>query len=156
MIEWTFKPFAVLSAMDLYDILTARSDVFVIEQQCNYRDIDGLDVNAWHLLAYDTAQTPPALAGYLRVLLPNTAVEANEDGDLAIGRVLTTRAHRGRGLGKALLDKALGHIETHWPNRPVRLHAQAHLQRFYARFGFMPVSDVHDEGGIPHLWMRRA
>jgi len=152
--EWRWKPFDVLDTKELYDLLAARSEVFVVEQNCVYGDIDGLDLDAWHLLAYAQNATDgdrAKLAGYLRVLLPDT-----NDADMRIGRVLTTANYRGIRLGNALIETALAHIVRQWPGVPVRLHAQAHLQRFYGAFGFSPVSDVHDEDGIPHVWMRSA
>ena len=149
--DWRWKPFAALDAREVYDLLAARANVFVIEQHCLYADVDGLDVDAWHLLAYATKHGRTTLAGYLRVLLPH-----EEEQDVRIGRVLTTADFRGIKLGNALLDTALAHIGRQWPGVAIRLHAQAHLQRFYGAFGFAPVSDVHDEDGIPHVWMRRA
>ncbi|PXW26525.1 GNAT family N-acetyltransferase [Paraburkholderia caballeronis] len=147
--DWRWKPFAALDTKEVYELLAARSAVFVVEQNCAYGDIDGLDLDAWHLLAYATSGERAGLAGYLRVLLPDAA-----DADVRIGRVLTTDGFRGIKLGNALLEQALAHIARQWPGVPVRLHAQAHLQRFYGAFGFEPVSDVHDEDGIPHVWMR--
>ncbi|MBB5443380.1 MULTISPECIES: GNAT family N-acetyltransferase [unclassified Paraburkholderia] len=149
--EWRWKPFGNLTSVEVYEMLAARSAVFVVEQNCVYGDIDGLDVEAWHLLAYGTgdgAALPP-LAGYLRVLLPDAA-----DADVRIGRVLTTASFRGIGLGNAMLERSLAQIRAQWPDTPIRLHAQAHLQGFYGAFGFEPVSEVHDEDGIPHVWMR--
>ena len=152
-LEWRWKPFVDLTSVEVYEMLCARSAVFVVEQNCVYGDIDGLDVEAWHLLAYggsDDAALPP-LAGYLRVLLPDAA-----DVDVRIGRVLTTAPFRGIGLGNAMLERSLEHIRAQWPDTPIRLHAQAHLQGFYGAFGFTPVSEIHDEDGIPHVWMRSA
>lgn len=149
--DWRWKPFASLDAKEVYDLLGARSAVFVVEQNCVYGDIDGLDLDAWHLLAYAARGGHEMLAGYLRVLLPDA-----EDPHVRIGRVLTTSGFRGIRLGNALLETALAHIARQWPGVPVRLHAQAHLQRFYGAFGFVPVSDIHDEDGIAHVWMRRA
>ncbi|MCR4464707.1 GNAT family N-acetyltransferase [Burkholderia sp. SCN-KJ] len=147
-LDWHWKFFDALTAREVYSILDARSAVFVVEQNCVYRDIDGADEAAWHLAAYDPAGR---LAGYLRVLLPDA-----QHPDVRIGRVLTTAAFRGAGLGNALLSRALGHIRAQWPDAQVSLHAQAHLQRFYGAFGFTPSSDVHDEDGIPHVWMTSA
>ena len=149
--DWRWKPFARLDANEVYELLAARADVFVVEQNCVYGDIDGLDLDAWHLLAYARGGGRAALAGYLRVLLPDA-----QQADVRIGRVLTTANYRGIKLGRALIETALAHIARQWPGVPVRLHAQAHLQRFYGAFGFAPVSGVHDEDGIPHVWMRRA
>jgi ElaA protein len=154
--DWRWKAFDELSALDVYTMLAARSEVFVVEQQCVYADVDGQDVDAWHLLVYSRlADARPALAGYLRVLPPKRN-EGAEDADIRIGRVLTTSAFRGIGLGQAMLERTLAHIARQWPHQPVRLHAQARLQRFYTSFGFEPISDVHLEDNIPHLWMRRA
>jgi ElaA protein len=144
-------------------MLAARSAVFVVEQNCVYGDVDGLDTDAWHLFAYRDGEEPGAdraagagkrrakLAGYLRVLLPDEA-----ETDIRIGRVLTTAEFRGQGLGADMLERALRHITAQWPGTPIRLHAQAHLQPFYGAFGFEPISDVHDDDGIPHIWMRSA
>jgi len=151
--DWRWKAFADLTNVEVYDMLAARAAVFVIEQNCLYGDVDGLDTQAWHLFAYSgqEAGASPKLAGYLRVLLPDA-----EDADIRIGRVLTTVNFRGQGLGGAMMSRTLDHIHAQWPGTAVRLHAQAHLQGFYGAFGFVPVSDVHEEDGIPHIWMRSA
>lgn len=166
-LEWRWKPFSALTAVEVYDMLEARNAVFVVEQQCVYNDVDGLDQGAWHLFAYShgtaaqagtktrvgtelaSPSVPPMLAGYLRVLLPDAS-----DTDVRIGRVLTTSDFRRIGLGSVLLEQALKHILTQWPGAAIKLHAQAHLQMFYGAFGFEAISEVHDEDGIPHVWMR--
>ena len=150
-IEWRWKFFDDLTTAEVYAMLAARSEVFVIEQNCVYGDIDGLDTGAWHLFAFGPGEPRPKLAGYLRVLLPD-----ENETDIRIGRVLTTADFRGIGLGNKMLERAVGHIAEQWPNVPVRLHAQAHLQGFYGAFGFTPVSNIHEEDGIPHVWMRSA
>ena len=152
-LEWRWKTFADLTSIEVYEMLAARSAVFVVEQNCVYGDIDGLDMQAWHLLAYGAGVgvAPPPLAGYLRVLLPDA-----DDTDVRIGRVLTTAEFRGIKLGNAMLERSIAHIRAQWPGTPIRLHAQAHLQGFYGAFGFAPVSEIHDEDGIPHVWMRSA
>jgi len=154
-LEWRWKAFDDLTPTEVYAMLAARSAVFVVEQNCVYGDIDGLDLDAWHLLALgprtDSSGKHAPLAGYLRVLLPDA-----DDTDIRIGRVLTTVEFRGFGLGNAMLERSLEHIRAQWPGTPIRLHAQAHLQRFYGAFGFAPVSEIHEEDGIPHVWMRSA
>ncbi|ABE31716.1 acetyltransferase family protein [Paraburkholderia xenovorans LB400] len=156
-LDWRWKSFDDLTSLEVYTMLGARSAVFVVEQNCVYGDIDGLDTDAWHLLAYGPGgpgEKQPPLAGYLRVLLPDT--DDADDTDIRIGRVLTTAEFRGIGLGNAMLERSLTHIRAQWPGTPIRLHAQAHLQGFYGAFGFAPVSEVHEEDGIPHIWMRSA
>ncbi|WP_296656945.1 GNAT family N-acetyltransferase [Paraburkholderia sp.] len=152
-LDWCWKPFDALDAREVYEMLKGRSEVFVVEQNCVYGDIDGLDTAAWHLFAWDTDMVGEraVLAGYLRVLLPDSS-----DPDVRIGRVLTTAGYRGIKLGNALLERSIRHIAQQWPGVPMRLHAQAHLQQFYGAFGFEPVSEIHDEDGIPHVWMRAA
>jgi len=154
-LEWRWKAFDDLTPTEVYAMLAARSAVFVVEQNCVYGDIDGLDLDAWHLLAFgpraDSSGKHAPLAGYLRVLLPDA-----DDTDIRIGRVLTTVEFRGIGLGNAMLERSLEHIRAQWAGTPIRLHAQAHLQRFYGAFGFAPVSEIHEEDGIPHVWMRSA
>ncbi|HEY2608096.1 GNAT family N-acetyltransferase [Paraburkholderia sp. RL18-103-BIB-C] len=152
-LEWRWKTFADLTNIEVYEMLAARNAVFIVEQNCVYGDVDGLDMQAWHLLAYGPAvdSAPPPLAGYLRVLLPDA-----DDTDVRIGRVLTTAEFRGVKLGNAMLERSIAHIRAQWPGTPIRLHAQAHLQGFYGAFGFAPVSEIHDDDGIPHVWMRSA
>jgi ElaA protein len=150
-IEWRWKPFPALTALEVYEMLAARNVVFVVEQNCVYGDIDGLDKNAWHCLAYAGGERGAKLAGYLRVLPPDET-----QSDVLIGRVLVRAEFRGFGLGSALLGQALMHIAAQWPGLTVSLHAQAHLRNFYGALGFEPASAVHDEDGIPHIWMRSA
>jgi ElaA protein len=120
--DWRWKPFDDLSALDVYTMLAARSEVFVVEQHCVYGDVDGQDAGAWHLLVYPrSSDARPALAGYLRVLLPNAEGDA-EESDIRIGRVLTTAGFRGIGLGQAMLERTLGFIREQWPGQPIRLH----------------------------------
>ena len=152
--KWQWAAFSELGARDVYTMLAARSEVFVIEQQCLYADMDGQDPDAWHLLVH-SQKANPELAGYLRVLPPDEpGVAAN--ADVRIGRVLTRAPFRGIGLGQAMLERTLTHIKAQWPGHATRLHAQAHLQRFYGSFGFEPISDIHLDDDIPHIWMRRV
>jgi ElaA protein len=145
--QWDVQAFGALTPDRLYAVLAARAEVFVLEQACLYQDIDGLDREALHLLGMDAGVT---LLAYARLLPP-----APDTGAARIGRVLTTAAGRGRGLGRTLLARALDVIHVHWPGCAVELHAQAHLQDFYGAAGFAPSSAVHDEDGIAHVWMRR-
>lgn len=153
---WRFASFSELSPSEVYDILAARCDVFIVEQNCAYRDIDGVDRHAWHLFASDARSSPslPTLAAYLRVMVEPEGV--SDDDDVRIGRVLTAASHRGQGLGNAIIERALREVGARWPTRAIRLHAQSHLDHFYGTFGFEVISEVHDEDGIPHVWMRRS
>jgi ElaA protein len=149
-IEWHWKTFDALTPHELHAVLAARCAVFIMEQQCIYADIDGLDPAAWHLFGRDTSQAEQPLAAYARVFGPDAG-----DSAVRIGRVLTAPAYRKLGLGKILIDRAMLRVPDYWPQTPIRLHAQAHLQEFYGLFGFIPTSEIHLEDEIPHVWMQR-
>ncbi|MFB9887297.1 GNAT family N-acetyltransferase [Balneatrix alpica] len=135
--------FSELSASQLYQVLALRQQVFVLEQQCLYPDIDGNDPQALHLLAWQGNE----LQGYLRVFMQDTPVR--------IGRVVVAPAGRGQGLAAKLMQAALKRIAQERPATMVELGAQQYLEEFYRRLGFMPVSNVYLEDGIPHIDMRR-
>lgn len=145
---WTFLPFDALTPLQLYQALRLRSDVFVVEQECVFLDPDGLDMQAWHLMARDDAGE---LQAYAR-LLP-AGVKAVEP---VIGRVITAATARGTGLGHELMRQALLECERLWPAQALSLSAQARLQAFYAGHGFEPVGAEYIEDGIPHIHMRRS
>lgn len=146
--RWTCAPFAELSAQQLHDALALRSEVFVVEQNCVFLDIDGLDPQAWHLLGHGDDDR---LNAYARLLRPG--LKAPDDA--VIGRVVTSPAARGGGSGRALMTEAVAQCARLWPGRAITLHAQAHLERFYGSFGFVPVGEQYMEDGIPHIEMRK-
>lgn len=146
--RWTCLPFAELSTQQLYDLLALRSEVFVVEQQCVFLDIDGVDPQTWHLLGHGD---DGRLLAYARLLPPG--LKAAEDA--VIGRVVTAPAARSGGVGRALMAEAVAQCERLWPGHAITLHAQAHLQRFYAGFGFAPVGEQYMEDGIPHQEMHK-
>lgn len=143
---WSCLRFEELGSERLYAILQHRAAVFVVEQRCFYQDIDGLDPQAWHLMAWEGEQ----LLAYARLLPPGLKAKS-----AVIGRVLTTAAARGKGLGHQLAERAVQECERLWPGQGITLFAQAHLQAYYARAGFAGVGDVFDEDGIPHREMHR-
>lgn len=145
-VHWTVKPFAALSADELYELLRLREEVFVVEQQCIYHDIDGLDQGAVHVLA----RTEQGLVAYARVLPPGS------DGLPHIGRVLVRMDHRGKGLAGQLMEQCLDVLTTTHGSRRSALAAQAYLQRFYERYGFIRQGPDYLLDGIPHVDMRRS
>lgn len=145
--RWTCLPFAELGVQQLYDVLALRSAVFVVEQQCVFLDIDGLDMQTWHLLGH---ADDGHLQAYARLIPPGL-----KGADALIGRVVTAPSARGSGAGRALMTEALARCERQWPGRAITLHAQAHLEPFYASFGFQPVGHRYIEDGIPHQEMRK-
>ncbi|MEC5344390.1 GNAT family N-acetyltransferase [Brenneria populi] len=136
-----------LNVYSLHDILALRNQVFIVGQNCPYQDLDGRDLadGNRHIAAYHQGR----LAAYARLLAPSAANDA-----VTIGRALVAPDVRGRRLGHRLLEHALLACARHWPQKPLYLSAQAHLQHFYAGFGFVAVGDVYDEDGIAHIAMR--
>lgn len=149
-IDWHFSRFADLTPFDLYDVLAARQNVFILEQTCLYPDIDGYDLEAHHLLGWRNVDGKRQLAAYLRVLAPGAKYD-----EMSLGRVVTTPAARGSGAGRALLDQGIAHAEALHPGHRIRIGAQQYLERFYASFGFETVSAPYDEDGIMHIDMLR-
>jgi ElaA protein len=146
-VAWRCEPFAALSLPELYELLALRQRVFVVEQRCLFQDLDGRDQEAWHLLG---RARDGALLAYARLLPPGSgAAEAR------VGRVVTAPEARGTGLGWALMREALRRVARVWGPGPVRVGAQAHLERFYAGLGFVRQGAPYDEDGIPHLDMVR-
>ncbi|MBX2979640.1 MAG: GNAT family N-acetyltransferase [Flavobacteriales bacterium] len=143
-IQWRTKPFDALSVHELHDLLRLRSDVFVVEQQCVYPDLDGLDQEALHLLGTDEGG---ALIAYARILPPHG------DGHPHIGRVVVHPAQRGRGLAHALMREAMTVAEQAHPGLTVCLSAQSHLEGFYNKHGFQRMGLDYDLDGIPHVDM---
>lgn len=120
----------------------------MVEQRCPYLDVDGDDLvgDNRHILGWHQDE----LVAYARILKSD-----NESDPVVIGRVIVSDAWRGAKLGQQLMAKTLESCGRHWPDKPLYLGEQAHLQPFYARFGFIPVTDVYDEDGIPHRGMAR-
>lgn len=141
-----WRDFDVLAVGELYALLRLRADVFVVEQNCVFGDIDGKDPEARHLLAF----ADDALGGYLRVFLPKTPA-----GAAKIGRVVVAPAFRSTGLGRRLMVAALDEIADRLGAVPVELAAQAHLEKFYGGFGFVRCSDDYLEDDILHCDMRK-
>lgn len=146
---WQFARFDELAARDLHDILRARAAVFVVEQACAFQDVDGADPASWHLFGRD-AKTGE-IAAYCRIIPPGVKF-----AEASIGRVLTTDAARGTGLGRTLMEEALRRTDSLWPGKPVRIGAQQRLERFYQSLGFVTASAPYDEDGIPHVEMVRG
>ena len=145
--RWQWCVLEELSAAEVYAVLAARSAVFVVEQSCPYQDADGFDLEAEHLIVWSAA----AVAAYLRVLPPRVKFE-----ERSIGRIITSGAFRGTGLGRALLAHTLARLDASFPAEPVRIGAQARLSAFYESFGFRQASTVYMDDGIPHIEMLRS
>lgn len=136
-----------LNLYALYDILHLRNQVFIVEQNCPYQDIDGQDLagNNRHIAAYQQGK----MVAYSRLLAPQSTKDK-----VTIGRVIVAPSARGQRMGQQLMEHALQACARHWPERMLFLSAQAHLQGFYGSIGFTVCSDVYDEDGIAHIDMQ--
>ena len=149
-LAWQWASFDALSAADVYAMLALRQEVFIVEQECVFPDIDWRDQAAYHLLAWQLHDGARLLAGYLRILAPGVKFV-----ECAIGRVVSAPALRGTGVGRQLLAQGLRHAELLYPGQPMRIGAQLHLADFYAGFGFRTASAPYDEDHIMHVEMLR-
>lgn len=145
-LNWQFLSFEELSARQLYVILQLRNEVFVMEQQCAYQDIDGSDHQAMHLMGLRDER----LMAYARCFAAGVKYP-----EASLGRVITRSEMRGTGAGHALMREALARMQTLWGAQAIRISAQAHLKDFYAQHDFVVQGDVYDEDGIPHVAMLR-
>lgn len=144
--HWQWCRLQELTGEQLYAVCAAREAVFVVEQNCAYQELDGLDVAALHLIAWSGSE----VAAYLRVLEQGVGLEQT-----SIGRVMAAKAFRGRGLGRELMERALQHIDAIHAGC-VHISAQTYLEKFYRSFGFEPVTEPYLEDGIPHIGMARG
>ncbi|GAB3876829.1 GNAT family N-acetyltransferase [Hymenobacter segetis] len=146
-IRWHCLPFAALPSLILYDLLRLRSEVFVVEQNCAFQDIDRLDMDAHHLLGYNEAGE---LAAYARLF------DAGKSGEQAsIGRVIVAQPFRQYGLGRELMRQALAFSDSLFGPQANKIGAQQHLERFYNEFGYEQSGPMYVEDGIPHIPMVR-
>jgi len=140
-LTWHESTFDKLTISQLYAIVALRERVFVVEQKCAYQDADGLDRVSRHLWAEDVS-----LVAYLRIV-PAAAKFA----EVSLGRIVTAPENRGTGLGRELVRRGIAAVG----DVPIRIGAQAHLEKFYAELGFARASEPYDEDGIPHIEMLR-
>lgn len=145
-LQWKWCRLDQLALSQAYALFAARERVFVVEQRCAYQELDGHDLEAWHLVARDGELVVAAL----RVLAPGVLHD-----EPAIGRVLVDAAWRGRGIGHQLMSRALHCCGRVYPGAPLRLSAQTRLTGYYGRHGFIAQGDPYDEDGIAHIAMRR-
>lgn len=145
-IIWKVKTFDELGTEELYQIIRARVDVFVVEQNCPYQDLDNYDQLAIHLWAEKDAE----VMAYCRIF--DKAIKYPET---SIGRVITTQKARGKGLGRQLIAYAVQIIENRLKTKDIRISAQDYLIKFYSDFGFRDTGKKYLEDNLPHTEMIR-
>lgn len=145
-IDWKIKTFSELTTVELYEIIKARVNVFVVEQDCPYPDLDDYDQKAIHLWAEKEGE----VLAYCRIFDRDIKYP-----ETSIGRVVTTENGRGTGLGKQLISYAIDVIENRLRTSEVRISAQDYLLKFYSSFGFEDTGKKYLEDNIPHTEMFR-
>ncbi|MCJ1909446.1 GNAT family N-acetyltransferase [Planococcus ruber] len=143
--EWNTYHFDELTARKLYEFLKLRVDVFVVEQNCPYPELDDLDQESIHLAYSENEKT----LAYARLVPAGVKYEIP-----SIGRVIVRAEARSRGLAKQLMVQAMEYILNEWQANEIQLQGQVYLQEFYESFGFLPISEAYDEDGIPHVDMK--
>lgn len=136
------KKFEELDVSELYEIMQARAEVFVVEQECAYQDLDGVDKEAYHVYLRENGE----LVAYLRVLDKGKRLD-----EVSVGRVISLK--RGLGLGKRLMRAGLQVAKEKFGATIVKVGAQVQAKGFYESVGFRQVSGEYDEDGIPHIYM---
>jgi ElaA protein len=145
-IHWKIKPFENLSVNELYDILRLRSEIFVVEQNCVYLDLDGKDKKALHLLG----EFEGKIVAYSRLFKPGISFD-----NASIGRVVVDANYRKRKWGHDLMREAIAGIQLHFGESKITIGAQLYLKKFYESHGFVQTSEMYLEDNIPHIEMKR-
>lgn len=143
---WLLKTFDSLTLQELYAILRLRTEVFVVEQNCVFQDMDNKDQQCYHLMGWKDGQ----LNAYTRLVPPGVSYK-----EPSIGRVVTSPVARGNGTGKLLMEKSIEEIIQLYGKTPIKIGAQLYLKKFYESLGFSQTSNKYDEDGIDHIEMNR-
>jgi ElaA protein len=147
MIQFQIKRFNELSITELYEALQLRSEVFVVEQNCVYQDIDGKDEKALHVLGYFNDE----LVAYSRLFNKGYYFE-----EASIGRVVVSPKYRDKKFGHDLMRVSIGAIKDNFSQTAITISAQEYLKKFYESHGFVQTSEMYLEDDIPHIEMKRS
>lgn len=145
-IEWKIKSFEALSAHELYDLLRLRSEIFVVEQNCVYLDLDGKDKVALHLFG----EFEGKIVAHARLFKAGISFE-----NASIGRVTVAADYRDRKWGHDLMQEAIAGILLHFGESQITIGAQLYLKKFYESHGFVQTSEMYLEDDIPHIEMKK-
>ena len=143
-IQWKIKLFEALSVNELYDLLKLRSEIFVVEQNCVYLDLDGKDKVALHLFA----EFEGKVVAHARLFKPGISFD-----NASIGRVVVD--YRDRKWGHDLMREAIAGIAQHYGESKITIGAQLYLKKFYESHGFVQSSEMYLEDDIPHIEMKK-
>ena len=146
-ITFKIKRFNELSTLELYSLLQLRSEVFVVEQNCVYQDVDGKDDNAIHVLGFLDNE----LASYSRIFDKGIYFE-----EASIGRVVVSPKLRDKKLGHDLMQVSIAAVKEHFNEHNITISAQEYLKKFYESHGFVQTSEMYLEDDIPHIQMKKS
>ncbi len=147
MLKTKIKTFKELTTQELYDVLQIRAEIFVVEQDCVYQDLDGKDQKALHILGYKSGK----MVAYTRVFKPGDYFK-----EASIGRVVVKENERQHKYGYAIMKASIEAIKNHYNETAIRISAQTYLRRFYSNLEFKEVGEEYLEDGIPHIHMIKS
>lgn len=145
-LTWKIEKLDQLSPKEVHDMLKIRVDVFVVEQECAYPELDGKDPDCWHVLGQDENGNTLAVA---RIAPAGVIYE-----EVSIGRVALDKAARGTGNGKTVMNEAIAFCRKALKAETIKIAAQLYLKKFYSELGFNQISETYPWDGIPHIDMR--
>lgn len=141
---WQLKTYAELTKDQLYSIIKERINIFIVEQNCPYPELDDLDQGSYHLFFEEEGE----IRAYCRISPKGLKYE-----EVSIGRVIVKEAYRRNGIASVLVRSAIDFVETELNETEIKIQAQDHLRSFYGSFGFKSISETYLEDGIPHVDM---
>ena len=147
-ITWYHKHFKNLTATELYQILQLRNEVFIVEQNCPFQDLDDKDFKCYHLIGFDT--NSQKVMAYTRIVPAGISYD-----EASIGRVVTSPLARRKGIGKQLMKNSIELLEELYGGISIKIGAQLYLKKYYESFDFQQIEEVYLEDGIEHILMIR-
>ncbi|WP_042220430.1 GNAT family N-acetyltransferase [Oceanobacillus manasiensis] len=142
--NWHIKSFSELTNIELYNLLKARTDVFVVEQNCAYPELDNYDQESMHLYVEEEGE----IAALVRII-----PAGNKYKEASIGRVMVVNKFRGKGYAKQVMERALHFITEEWKETGIKIQAQEYLKVFYQGLGFKQITEPYLDDGILHIDM---
>ncbi|WP_298550467.1 GNAT family N-acetyltransferase [uncultured Algibacter sp.] len=144
MLEIKIKSFKKLTNYELYNLLQLRSEVFVVEQDCVYQDLDGKDENSFHVLGFKNKK----IVAYTRIFKPGDYFK-----EASIGRVVVAKNERQHKYGFDIMDASDEAIKNHFNETTIKISAQVYLKKFYNSLGYNAIGEEYLEDNIPHIAM---
>ena len=145
-LDWQIKHYRDLTLNEFHDIIALRSEVFVVEQNCAYQDLDGKDKKCYHLICRNGKGKIVATS---RILPPGISYD-----NTAIGRVVIEEELRGQGTGHEMMKHCIDFCIKEFGNEPIIISAQKHLEKYYGKHEFVSTGNEYLEDGIPHVEMK--